>query len=211
MNSENPLSNTSDGTTTTASIESSSHSSAARSSGGLLKVLGVWFGVAAAVGNAIAAGIVRAPGDIASWLPSAPLFLGVWVLGGLYALVSAPSMAELGACIPRSGGQYNFRRRALGDYPGFIVGWSDWLSNCGTTAAVAIVAGEYSGALFPALAGHVRVLAVGIVIAFFVLQFNGVRWGSSVQMVTSAIKAIAFLFLVGACFIFGGGAANHAA
>src|ERR1700743_455414 len=209
MNSENPLSNTSDGTTTTASIESSSHSSAARSSGGLLKVLGVWFGVAAAVGNAIAAGIVRAPGDIASWLPSAPLFLGVWVLGGLYALVSAPSMAELGASIPRSGGQYNFARRALGDYPGFIVGWSDWLSSCGTSAAVSIVIGEYSGALSPPLAGHVRAIAVSVMVVFFLLQYNGVRWGSSVQLWTAAIKSVAFVVLVGACFVFGGNAASH--
>ena len=205
---ENPLSNISDGTATTASVQTGSP--VARSSGGLLKVLGVWFGVAAAIGNAIAAGIVRAPGDIASWLPSAPLFLGVWILGGLYAFVSAPSMAELGACIPRSGGQYNFARRALGDYPGFIVGWSDWLSSCGTSAAVSIVIGEYSGALFPSLAGHVRAIAVGMMVLFFLLQYNGVRWGSSVQLATAAIKSVAFVVLVGACFIFGGNAAAHA-
>ncbi len=207
---ENPLSNTSDGTSTTASLQTGS--SVARSTGGLLKVLGVWFGVAAAVGNAIAAGIVRAPGDIASWLPSAPLFLGVWVIGGLYFArqLRIPSSAELGACIPRSGGQYNFARRALGDYPGFIVGWSDWLSSCGTSAAVSIVIGEYSGALFPPLAGHVRAIAVSVMVVFFLLQYNGVRWGSSVQLVTAAIKSVAFVVLVAACFIFGGNAASHA-
>jgi len=208
------LSNISDRTTTTASVGTGSPltgSEVARSSGGLLKVLGVWFGVAAAVGNAIAAGIVRAPGDIAAWLPSAPLFIGVWVVGGLYALVSASSMAELGAAIPRSGGQYNFSRRALGDYPGFIVGWSDWLSSCGTSAAVSIVIGEYSGALFPALAGHVRAIAVVVMVLFFLLQYNGVRWGSSVQLATAAIKSVAFVVLVAACFVFGGSAGNHAA
>ena len=113
----------------------------------------MWFGIAAAVGNAIAAGIVRTPGDIAKVLPNAWLFIGVWIIGGLYALVSASSMAELGAAIPRSGGQYNFSRRAMGDYAGFIVGWSDWLSTCGTAAAVSIVIAEYSGHLFPILAG----------------------------------------------------------
>jgi len=81
--------------------------------------------------------------------PSEPLaVIGVWVAGGLYALLGASSMAELSAAIPRSGGQYNFSRRALGDYAGFIVGWSDWLSTCGT-AAVAIVIAEYSAHLFP--------------------------------------------------------------
>ena len=123
------------------------------SRGKLLQVLGMWFGIAAAVGNTIAAGIVRHPGDIAKMLPNPWFFFGVWVIGGLYALFGASSMAELGAAIPRSGGQYNFSRRAIGDYAGFIVGWSDWLSSCGTLAAVAIVIGEYSGKLFRALGG----------------------------------------------------------
>jgi basic amino acid/polyamine antiporter, APA family len=166
----------------------------------------MWFGIAAAVGNAIAAGIVRAPGDIAQWLPNAYLFFGVWIAGGLYALVSAPSMAELGAAVPRSGGQYNFSRRALGDYAGFIVGWSDWLSTCGTAAAVAIVIAEYSGSLIPALAGpaKIKIAAVSVIAGFFILQWNGLRWGSGTQLVTAALKTVAFVIVVGACFLFGG-------
>jgi len=168
----------------------------------------MWFGIAAAVGNTIAAGIVRAPGDIAQWLPRPILFFSVWVIGGLYALVSAPSMAELGAAIPRSGGQYNFSRRAIGEYAGFIVGWSDWLSTCGTAAAVAIVIAEYSGALVPVLAGAVKlkVIAVGVIVGFFLLQWRGISWGSRTQLVTSAVKALAFLIVVVACFLLGGNA-----
>ena len=167
----------------------------------------MWFGIAAAVGNTIAAGIVRAPGDIAQWLPRPILFFGVWVIGGLYALVSASSMAELGAAIPRSGGQYNFSRRAIGEYAGFIVGWSDWLSTCGTAAAVAIVIAEYGGALVPVFAGAIKlkIIAVSVIIAFFLLQWRGINWGSRTQLVTSAIKAFAFLVVVIACFLLGGG------
>ena len=202
------MSNTSDGTTTTSSVPTGS--AVVRSGGGLLKVLGMWFGIAAAVGNTIAAGIVRSPGDIAQWLPNIYLFFGVWVIGGLYALVGASSMAELGASIPRSGGQYNFSRRAIGDYAGFIVGWSDWLSTCGTAAAVAIVIAEYSGALFAPLAGRVQSIAVSVIIAFFLLQWRGIKWGSSTQLVTAALKTIAFLVVVVACFVFGGHARNAA-
>jgi APA family basic amino acid/polyamine antiporter len=206
------LSNTTDASTTTATSptsplaanSSASATTAPRSNGGLLKVLGVWFGIAAAVGNTIAAGIVRAPGDIAQWLPNIYLFFGVWIVGGLYALVGASSMAELGAAIPRSGGQFNFSRRAMGDYAGFIVGWSDWLSTCGTAAAVAIVVGEYSGSLLPALAGHVQRIAVGVIIGFFILQWRGIRWGKGTQLVTAAMKTIAFVILVAACFLLGG-------
>jgi basic amino acid/polyamine antiporter, APA family len=162
----------------------------------------MWFGVAVAVGNAIAAGIVRTPGEIAKILPNPWLFIGVWVAGGLYALFGASSMAELSAAIPRSGGQYNFSRRALGDYAGFIVGWSDWLSTCGT-AAVAIVIAEYSGHLFPVLAGHVKLIAAAIVLGFGILQWHGVRWGSRAQLVTAAMKTAALMILVVACFILG--------
>jgi len=204
------LSNTIDASNTTADTPPlgspipASTATAARSRGGLLKVLGMWFGIAAAVGNTIAAGIVRAPGDIAQWLPNIYLFFGVWIVGGLYALVGASSMAELGAAIPRSGGQYNFSRRAIGDYAGFIVGWSDWLSTCGTAAAVAIVIAEYSGSLFPALAGRVQPIAVGVIIGFFILQWRGISWGKSTQLVTAAMKTIAFLIVVAACFLIGG-------
>jgi len=174
-----------------------------RSRGRLLKVLGMWFGISAAVGNTIAAGIVRAPGDIAQWLPNIYLFFGVWVVGGLYALSGASSMAELGAAIPRSGGQYNFSRRALGEYAGFIVGWSDWLSTCGTAAAVAIVIAEYSGELIRTLNGHVNLIAVLIIFGFFVLQWRGIKWGSGTQLVTAALKTFAFVIVVAACFLFG--------
>jgi basic amino acid/polyamine antiporter, APA family len=177
---------------------------AAPSRGRLLQVLGVWFGIAAAVGNTIAAGIVRAPGDIAQWLPNAYLFLGVWIAGGLYALLGASSMAELGAAIPRSGGQYNFSRRALGEYAGFVVGWSDWLSTCGTAAAVAIVIAEYSGALLPPLAGHVKLIAVVVIVGFFLLQWRGIRWGSGTHLATAAMKTIAFVVVVITCFALGG-------
>jgi APA family basic amino acid/polyamine antiporter len=179
------------------------------SPGKLLQVLGVWFGIAAAVGNTIAAGIVRTPGVIARLLPNPWFFLGVWVIGGLYALFGASSMAELGAAIPRSGGQYNFSRRAIGDYAGFIVGWSDWLSSCGTLAAVAIVIGEYSGKLIPTLAGGdktIKTIAVSVIVGFGILQWRGVRWGSRAQLLTSAMKTAAFVILVIACFALGGNA-----
>jgi len=172
----------------------------------LLRVLGVGFGLAVIIGNTIGSGILRTPGEVAGRLPNVWLFLGVWVAGGLYALLGAISLAELGTMIPRSGGQYVFAQRALGPYAGFVVGWSDWLSTCGSTAAVSILIGEYAGALFPALAGRSVAVALSITASVAVLQWRGVRWGSGFQNLTSLFKALGFVVLVAACFILGGGA-----
>jgi APA family basic amino acid/polyamine antiporter len=168
----------------------------------LLTVLGVGFGLAITVGNIIGAGILRTPGEIAGHLPRFAPFMAVWIIGGLYALLGANALAELGTIVPKSGGQYVFVRRALGDYPAFIVGWSDWISTCGTTAVVAIVIGEYTRDLFPSITslGVVALVAVGMLT---IVQWFGIKWGSGAQNVTSVLKALAFLVLIAACFRFG--------
>jgi basic amino acid/polyamine antiporter, APA family len=174
--------------------------------GTLLQILGVGFGIAVAVGNTISAGIVRTPGDIAARLPNHWLFFAVWFGGAFYALMSAFQLAELGSAIPKSGGQYNFSRRAIGDYAGFIVGWSDWLSTCGTTGAVGIVIGEYMAHLCPAFDGaqKIKITAVSVIVLFALLQWKSVSMGSKVQNFTTILKALAFFAIVIACFAFGG-------
>lgn len=173
--------------------------------GHLLRVLGVGFGLAVIIGNTIAAGIFGAPGAIAAQLPAPVPFLLVWIVAGLYALLGAISLAELGTMIPRSGGQYVFSRYALGEYAGFIVGWSDWISSCGSTAAVALLIGTFSVALIPALAGKAVAVAAGVTILFALLQWRGIVWGSNIQNLTSLLKALAFVALIAAGFVFGGG------
>lgn len=168
----------------------------------LLTVLGLTFGLAVIIGNTIGAGIFRTPGDIAVQLPTFWPFLSVWIIGAMYALLGANALAELGTLLPRSGGQYVFVRHALGDYAGFIVGWSDWISTCGTTAAVAIVIGEYAIHLVPHLRA-VQVVALTVIAILTLVQWMGIRWGGWAQDVTSALKALAFLFLIAACFYLG--------
>lgn len=191
--------------------ETTSQTSQSKQRGRLLRVLGVGFGLAVIIGNTIGAGIFRTPGQIGQLLPNEWLFLSVWLIGGLYALLGAIQIAELGTMLPQSGGQYVFARYALGEYAGFIVGWSDWISTCGSTAAVSLVVGEFLGALFPVLAGKAVVIAAAVAIVFALLQWRGVIWGSSVQNVTSLLKALAFITLIVAAFAWGGNSIAEAA
>jgi APA family basic amino acid/polyamine antiporter len=105
--------------------------------------------------------------------------------------------------LPRSGGQYVFVRRALGEYPGFIVGWSDWISTCATTSAVAIVSGEYLGVLVPPLAGRTAVVAAALVLGLTTVLWRGIEWGGAVQQFTSLLKGLVLVGLVAAVFALG--------
>lgn len=176
----------------------------------LLRVLGVLFGWSVAVGSMIGAGILRAPADVAQATTSVPVFFAVWIAGALYALLGVLSLAELGAMIPESGGQTVFARRAFGEYPGFAVGWSDWLATCASIAAIAIVLAESLGAVIPALMSIKPLVAAAVVLTLAGVQWRGIRTSGQVQTATSLLKAVAFAALCVACFTLGGESAAAA-
>ena len=174
-------------------------------SGRLLNILGLGFGLAGAVGGTIGAGILRTPGLVAAQLPSAPLVLAAWLVGGIYALLGAVCIAELAASLPQAGGWYVYAERAFGRRAGFLVGWTDWVAHCIGLAWVATTVGEYGQALLPSPfregatgAQALALLAIGL---FTLIQLRGLRAGSTSQELLSLAKAVAFLGLVAACFL----------
>jgi APA family basic amino acid/polyamine antiporter len=170
-------------------------------------VLGVVFGLSVIIGNTVGSGILRTPGEVALHLPSVPLFLSVWIMGAVYASLGANTLAELGTMMPESGGFTVFVRRAMGPYGGFVIGWSDWLSTCGTIALAAIVIGEYVALLFGWDKALASTIGSAMIITFALLQAVGVRSGSRAQTITAVIKTVAFVVLILACFVWGGGPA----
>ncbi|MDE2150144.1 MAG: APC family permease [Gammaproteobacteria bacterium] len=169
--------------------------------GRLLRVFGLVFALAIAIGSTIGGGILRTPGDIAALLPSVPLYLAVWILGGVNALLGATAYAELGTMMPCAGGPYVFARRALGDFAGFFVGYMNWLQDCTTNAALSLLVAEYTIAFVPALYGHSVPAAFLIYATLVAVQWRQVRWGGHVQTFTSLAKTIALGGLVVAAFV----------
>jgi APA family basic amino acid/polyamine antiporter len=80
------------------------------------------------------------------------VLLMLWAVGGLTALCGALSYAELGAALPRSGGEYNFLSRIYHPSAGFISGWvSATVGFAAPTALAALTFGSYFSSVFPAL------------------------------------------------------------
>lgn len=175
------------------------------SGGQLLKILGLGFGIAVGIGGTIGVGILRNPSGVAAQLGSFWMIMLVWLLGGVYCLLSANYLTELATMIPKTGGFYVFAERAFGRFGGFVVGWSDWLNNTLGVSFISVVFGEYAASLFaPNLKGGRIIFSVSIIAVVAVLNWFGVRSGSETQKIVSFVKAVALLAFVVACFVFGG-------
>ena len=181
------------------------------SRGSLLRVLGMAFALAVGIGTTMGGGILYAPGKIAALLPNAWLYMSVWLFGGINALLGATVFAELGAMIPLSGGPYPFARRALGDYAGFFVGYTQWALDCASDAALLLLVGEYSYVLVSSLAGHAVAVAFATLIVMTILNWHSVRGGGRIQIITTVAKTLALGAVIVAAFIMPQPAGAHGA
>jgi len=170
-------------------------------SSGLRRILGLGFGLAVTIGGTIGVGILRTPALIAGQLHGEWPILLIWIAGGLYTMLGAVCLAELGTAIPQAGGYYVYARRGLGDAAGFAVGWTDWLTYCAALAYLSIAIAEFLILLVPSLAGWTTPIAIGAMAGFVALQSAGLRVSSRFQEWTTVVKCLAFLALIAACFV----------
>ena len=80
-------------------------------------------GIAIIVANMVGTGVFTSLGFQLLGIQSYFVLMMLWFIGGLTALCGALTYAELGANLPRSGGEYNFLSRLYHPCAGFISGW----------------------------------------------------------------------------------------
>lgn len=151
----------------------------------LQRILSKSFSIAACVGLVIGLGIMRTPGEIALVFNDPVSYMALWIACGAFVLISLLVVAELIAMTPRSGGLYALVAHAYGRYPGFLIGWTDWVANCASGALKAVVILEYLALLMPSLAPHQTVFALLITSSFAILQLGGTQLGGGIQKFAS--------------------------
>jgi APA family basic amino acid/polyamine antiporter len=174
----------------------------------LQRLLGKGFSIAACVGLVIGLGILRTPGEIATTISEPVPYMALWICCGLFVFLSLLVVAELIAMTPRSGGIYALVAHAYGPYPGFLIGWTDWVASCAAMALKAVVLLEYAVLLRPELAPYQTVIAVLVSTCFGFLQLGGVKVGASIQQFASTVLGLIMIGLAvalfAACFTHGG-------
>jgi amino acid transporter len=113
-----------------------------------------------------------------------------WVLGGAIAITIALTYAELGAMFPESGGMVRYGLYSHGSLVGFIAAWANWISSASGMSVEAEASVQYMASwpwrwahdLYVHLPdGHGEltapglVIAAGLVIVYFLLNFWSVR------------------------------------
>src|SRR6516164_6465227 len=112
--------------------------------------IGVTTGTSLIVANMIGVGVFTTTGFIVAAIPSPGAVLVAWLLGGVAAFCGALSYAELGAALPRNGGEYQLLSRIFHPALGFVAGWVSLIVGfAAPLAAFSMAFGEYANALVP--------------------------------------------------------------
>ncbi|HVB30631.1 MAG TPA: amino acid permease [Gemmatimonadaceae bacterium] len=171
--------------------------------GVLPRRLGFWSAVAVLVGSTIGSGIFRSPAGIADRLPGPLALASVWVMGGLFALCGALTLAEVGSAYPETGGVYVYIREGFGRMPAFLFGWSELvIIRAASLGAIAITFAEYAfrvAGYDPTTApidNYAHYLAAVAIAALGAVNIIGVKWSSLVLNLTTVAKYGGLLFII---------------
>ncbi len=187
---------------------------------GLRRQLGLFPLTNIVIANMVGAGIFTTSGLLMRDLGRPLLMIGLWALGGLFALFGALAYGEIGAAIPRAGGEYAFLSRLFHPILGFLSGWvSFFVGFSAPIAASAIGFSEYITRAFPGLLSVFpggagpgvgkKTLAVLAIAVFTFIHTRGLELGSRVQNGLTVLKVVLIVGLVAAGFLSGRGSFGH--
>ena len=161
-------------------------------------------------GGIIGSGIFMVPATIALLTGSTSLILAVWVFGGLISLFGALSVAELGAAMPRAGGQFVYLNEAYGPAWGYLYGWSCVaVINTASIAAVGVAFSEYLGFFFPLSTMGIKSVAILSVILLTIINILDVKSGAKAQNIFTLLKIGAILGIISLGLVMDGGSAEN--
>ncbi len=174
------------------------------------------------IANMIGSGIFLTSGLLMKDLGNPWVMILLWIIGGGIALCGALSYGELGAAIPRAGGEYAFLSRLFHPLFGFLSGWVSFL--VGFSAPIAFSAigfSEYLTRAFPQLLSLgifestfeavvlKKFYAILVIIVFTMIHLRGIEFGTRVQNFLTLLKIVLIVGLIVIGFSLGNGNVEH--
>jgi APA family basic amino acid/polyamine antiporter len=150
----------------------------------------MWTSTGLVAGNMIGSGIFLLPAALAAY---GPISLVGWAITATGALMLALVFANLGRAYPKTGGPYEYSRRAFGDFIGFQVAWGYWIAAWVGNAAIAVAAVAYAAEFWDPLADDALVgalAAIACIWSLTLVNLLGVKPGGQVSLITTILKLL---------------------
>jgi APA family basic amino acid/polyamine antiporter len=167
--------------------------------------LGLFDATMIVMGGIVGSGVFMNPSVVAQHVHTPFLLLGVWLAGGVLALLGAFIWAELASRLRGAGGQYLYLREAYHPSVAFLYGWVLMLvTQTGGMAAVAVTFARY----WREITGTVwndNAIAAAALLGLTAINCFGARAGSNVQSALMLTKTAAIAAMVVAGLALGGG------
>jgi amino acid efflux transporter len=116
-----------------------------------------------------------------------------WILLSLASYPFAFTFASLSARRPESGGIYSFAKEAFGFRLATVAGWLFVFWVVTGAPAVTLIAASYIGYAFPLTRAETYIIAFGIILAAFTINYRGIVVSNKVQL--AVIASIVALLL----------------
>ncbi len=157
--------------------------------------IGLWTTVAFVVANMIGTGVFTSLGYQLNVTENIFTVLTLWILGGVIALSGALVYGELGAAMPRSGGEYHYLSVIYKPWVGFLSGWVSLTVGFAAPVALAAMAlGSYTARLFPYLSPQNIALSVLLIVT--IIHMLDVKLGAQFQLIFTSFKILLILVFV---------------
>jgi basic amino acid/polyamine antiporter, APA family len=152
------------------------------------------------IANIIGTGVFTSLGFQAIEIQSGFALLLLWAIGGVFALCGALCYGELGAAMPRSGGEYHYLSEIYHPAIGFLSGWvSVTVGFAAPIALSAMAFGNYAAQLIPEIPP--MLFAVLITIAISLIHAQNLQLGSYFQNTTTNLKTAVIVIFILAGFV----------
>ena len=152
------------------------------------------------ISNIIGGGIFTTTGLMARDLGDPMLILGLWSLGGLFAIGGAMVYGELGSRLPHAGGDYVYLREAYGPLVAFLSGWTSFTIGFGAAVAASSISfSAYAFRIFPVMdesGWWAKGLSLTLLWLVTVIHSRGLAGGGRLQRVVTSTKVLAIGVLI---------------
>jgi basic amino acid/polyamine antiporter, APA family len=126
--------------------------------------------------------------------------LALWAVGGLVALCGAACYAELGAAMPRSGGEYVYLGEIFHPFVGFLGGWVSLTVGFAAPIALSGIAfGRYAAVFLPLTPRQGSLVAILALTLIHAASLRLARW---FQVAVTTLIVVLIATFIGAAIVF---------